>query len=116
MTPPRDRHLAGLLAALRDTVARLESASLEGSDTTRLSDRQTRLETEVRDRSRSAAGDFASAARLPDPAELKRALGERSFSSTFSTWTGSMQSSQTAKGSACGFSARRPRPRRTGSP
>jgi len=77
VTPPRDRHLAGLLAALRDTVARLESASLEGSDTTRLSDRQTKLEAEVRDRSRSAAGDFASAARLPDPAELKRALGER---------------------------------------
>ena len=76
-TPPRDRHLAALLTALRDTVARLSPPRSRDRDTPRLSDRQTRLEAEVRAASRSAAGPSRRLPDFPDPAELKRALGER---------------------------------------
>jgi tetratricopeptide (TPR) repeat protein len=77
VTPPSDPRLAWLLSALRDTVARVERASLEGCDTGSLAARQTSLEAEIRERSRLAAGDFAAAPRLPDQAELRGAVGER---------------------------------------
>jgi CHAT domain-containing protein/Tfp pilus assembly protein PilF len=77
VTPPSDPRLASLLAALRDTVARLERASLEGSDTEFLAGRQTSLEAQIRERSRFAVGDFTEAPRFPDQAELRETLGER---------------------------------------
>ena len=76
-TPPGDDKLAWLLAALRDTVARLERASLEGTEAEALSSQQRKLEVAIRQRSRGAKGDFATPARLPRPSELREAIGER---------------------------------------
>jgi len=76
-TPPNDERLARLLAALRDTVARLERASPEGADAEALVDQQRRLEAAIGQRSRAVPGDFAKAPRLPDPAELREAIGDR---------------------------------------
>jgi hypothetical protein len=76
-TPPSDARLAWLLAALRDTVARLERASLEGADQEALVDQQRRLEAAIRQRSRGAQGDFSVPPRLPRPAALREAIGER---------------------------------------
>ena len=76
-TPPTDERLAWMLATLRDTVARLERASLEGDDVRPLVDKQRRIEAAIRQRSRAAQGDFAEAPSLPNPAELREAIGER---------------------------------------
>lgn len=75
-TPPSDERLAALLSALRDTVARLERASLEGGEVRRLAESQRRIEAAIRQRSREAQGSFAPAPRLPSPAELREAIGE----------------------------------------
>ena len=76
-TPPTDEGLAWMLATLRDTVARLERASLEGDDVRPLVDKQRRIEAAIRQRSRGAEGDFAEAPSFPNPAELREAIGER---------------------------------------
>ena len=76
-TPPADERLARLLPALRDVVARIERASLEGDDVSPLVAQQRRIEQEIRQRSRSGEGDFAGAPRFPDPAVLREAIGER---------------------------------------
>jgi len=76
VTPPADERLALLLASLRDTVARLERASLDGEDTSSLVERQRKIEVAIRQQSRNAEGDFAEAPRLPDPADLREAIGE----------------------------------------
>ncbi len=78
-TPPTDERLVWMLATLRDTVARLERASLEGDDVRSLVGQQRRIEAAIRERSRSAEGDFAKAPDLPDPAELREAIGERAL-------------------------------------
>ncbi len=76
VTPPADERLARLLSALRDTVARLERASLEGDDVRSLAESQRKLEAEIRERSRKAAGDYGEAPPFPSPAELRRAIGD----------------------------------------
>ena len=78
-TPPTDERLAWMLATLRDTVARLERASLEGNDVGPLVAQQRRIETAIRQRSRGAAGDFAKAPGFPNPVELREAIGERAL-------------------------------------
>ncbi len=78
-TPPTDERLVWMLATLRDTVARLEHASLEGDDVRSLVGQQRRIEAAIRERSRAAEGDFAKAPGLPDPAELREAIGERAL-------------------------------------
>ena len=75
--PPRDEKLARMLANLRDTVARLERASLAGDDVRPLVARQRRVEAAIRQRSRSAEGGFAAVPGLPDPVELREAIAER---------------------------------------
>ena len=79
VTPPRDERLAGLLASLRDTVARLERMSLEGEDSKPLIEEQRRIEAAIRQRSRGAEGDFAEPPALPNPADLREAIGERAL-------------------------------------
>ena len=76
-TPPKDEELARMLATLRETVARLERASLEGDDVALLFARQRRIEAAIRQRSQRAEGDFAEVPRFPSPAELREAIGER---------------------------------------
>ena len=76
-TPPTDERLAWMLATLRDTVARLERASLEGHDVWPLVAQQRRVEAAIRQRSRGAEGNFAKAPSLPNPVELREAVGER---------------------------------------
>lgn len=78
-TPPTDERLAWMLARLRDTVARLERASLEGNDVWPLVAQQRRIEAAIRQRSRGAEGDFAKVPSLPSPAELREAIGERAL-------------------------------------
>jgi tetratricopeptide (TPR) repeat protein len=78
-TPPTDERLAWMLARLRDTVARLERASLEGDDVWPLVAQQRRIEAAIRQRSRGAEGDFAKIPSLPSPAELREAIGERAL-------------------------------------
>ena len=76
-TPPHDEKLASLLAALRDTVGRLERGSKEADRIEGLVDRQAELEAAIRQRSRGAHGDFARAPKFPSQTELREALGER---------------------------------------
>jgi tetratricopeptide (TPR) repeat protein len=78
-TPPTDEKLARMLATLRDTVGRLERASLEGGDVWPLVAQQRKIEAAIRQRSRAAEGDFAKAPSLPSPAELREAIGERAL-------------------------------------
>jgi hypothetical protein len=66
-----------MLATLRDTVARVERASLSGDVVEPLVDQQRRIEEAIRHRSRFAAGDFAQAPRFPGPGELREAVGDR---------------------------------------
>jgi tetratricopeptide (TPR) repeat protein len=77
VTPPTDERLAGMLSTLRETVARIERASLAGDDVRPLMVQQRRIEVEIRQRSRSEEGNFAEAPRLPTPGELREAIGER---------------------------------------
>jgi len=78
-TPPVDQHLAWLLATLRDTVARLERAALDGGDARPLVTEQRRIEATIRRYSRGSVGDFAEATRIPSPVELRHAIGERAL-------------------------------------
>jgi hypothetical protein len=78
-TPPTDSRLAALLVSLRDAVGRVERASLEGDDPRPLVDRQRRIETEIRQRSRTVEGDLTAAATLASPAELKAVIGDRAL-------------------------------------
>ena len=78
-TPPRDQHLADLLSGLRETVARLERASLSGGDVHQLVGRQRRLEAEIRQRSRLSHGELVAGEALPSPGELRAALGDRAL-------------------------------------
>jgi len=66
-----------MLATLRETVARLERASLEGDDVALLFARQRRIEQRSASASQRAEGDFAEVPRFPSPAELREAIGER---------------------------------------
>ena len=75
--PPDDEKLASLLAALRDTVGRLERGSPGGDRPEVLGDRQAKLEEAVRQRSRQAYGDFSRAPSFPPQSELRQAIGDR---------------------------------------
>ena len=79
VTPPSDTQLAAALVTLRDTVARLEQATLAGEDTAPFLERQRRIEGEIRRRSRVASGGFASAPPLVRPDEVRAAVGDRAL-------------------------------------
>jgi CHAT domain-containing protein/tetratricopeptide (TPR) repeat protein len=76
-TPPTDEKLASMLTTLRETVARIERSSLDGHDVRSLVARQRKIEAAICERSRVAEGDFSRAPNLPDPAQLREAIGER---------------------------------------
>ena len=78
-TPPRDPKLAGLLAALRDTVGRLERATTAGEGLEGLADQQRKLEEAIRQQSRGAEGDFDRSLSFPSPPVLREAIGERAL-------------------------------------
>jgi len=75
-TPPSDERLASMLAALRDTVGRLERASSGSEDEESLVARQRALEGAIRQHSRGTDGDYARARGFPDPSALREAIGE----------------------------------------
>jgi len=79
-----------MLATLRETVARLERASLEGDDVALLFARQRRIEAAIRQRSQRAEGDFAEVPRFPSPANCERRSVSESLSNTSSTTVGCM--------------------------
>jgi Tfp pilus assembly protein PilF len=76
-TPPNDETLARQLAALRDTVARLERTEPGDDGAEALVLQQRKLEATIREHTRGVHGDFARAPRFPDPADLRDALGDR---------------------------------------
>ncbi|MEV0830278.1 CHAT domain-containing protein [Nonomuraea rubra] len=76
--PPNDPRLAGALDQLRIVVADLGRRRAAGEDITVLTERQVRLEREIRDYCRHHAEGAALAAPVP-PRELGRALGERAL-------------------------------------
>ena len=53
--------------------------SLEGADSKPLIEEQRRIEAAIRQRSRGADGDFAEPPALPNPADLREAIGERAL-------------------------------------
>lgn len=77
VTPPTDAQLAASLVSLRDTVARMRRATLDGEDTRSFAERVRRLEGDIRRRSRVASGDFLAAPPLAQPEHLRAAIADR---------------------------------------
>jgi tetratricopeptide (TPR) repeat protein len=78
--PPDDRALAADLARLRDVVAQIDAAALEGRDTRRLLAQQATLERAIQRRSRHAHAGAAAADETQIPlATLAGALGDRAL-------------------------------------